>query len=595
MAQILNYSYSKFNPFINSYQNKNSSYFFNSTNNFQKIQSNNIYSNFSSFNDNEENVNPNINYYNFKKDSNIPLSYLENKEKKYKSKSIESDLDMMKIQLRCDLIGQKINQMQNQLEDYHKSTSNEDKNILRKNRTYNNFEEIENKCNNKDNKEYDIEKNSFYKIPIQYKKENRLGDIFRQKRKENISNNISYINKNINNNYYQKNNYNKKITPHKIMNNNININNIGYNNFRQSFFKNTMNMDYQNQTQKPIINNLNENKYDKVNTNPNKKKPKKHNFVQINNYINGYNNKKITPKSYEKINQKKSTKSKRIKRSNSQNNFSTNLSSHNTRKINDSNYSDNFLTKSNSLLSYGSFDQFFNNDYNYSDSSFIKYINTIKNNFYSINYTNLNKIKQNSFRNDNQISKSNLVNHKKELNIKNIKVQDSKNIKKFKNLNKTFDSIHNMNNQNRIKNNYDNNIENKNQPTQINNNFNVNNNTNYYNINYNQNIRNNSYNKKLKNNKNGYTNNIKSKNNILNNQAKNNHEILKENIEDNSTNDYMKYNHDYSNDDFMNTSDMYNSIMDDKKYNFIKKPIVIYEKKNKSNLNTKRKKSNIYN
>ncbi len=122
MAQILNYSYSKFNPFINSYQNKNSSYFFNSTNNFQKIQSNNIYSNFSSFNDNEENVNPNINYYNFKKDSNIPLSYLENKEKKYKSKSIESDLDMMKIQLRCDLIGQKINQMQNQLEDYHKST-----------------------------------------------------------------------------------------------------------------------------------------------------------------------------------------------------------------------------------------------------------------------------------------------------------------------------------------------------------------------------------------------------------------------------------------------------------------------------------------
>ena len=460
MAQILNYSYSKFNPFINSYQNKNSSYFFNSTNNFQKIQSNNIYSNFSSFNDNEENVNPNINYYNFKKDSNIPLSYLENKEKKYKSKSIESDLDMMKIQLRCDLIGQKINQMQNQLEDYHKSTSNEDKNILRKNRTYNNFKEIENKCNNKDNKEYDIEKNSFYKIPIQYKKENRLGDIFRQKRKENISNNISYINKNINNNYYQKNNYNKKITPHKIMNNNININNIGYNNFRQSFFKNTMNMDYQNQTQKPIMNNLNENKHNKTNTNPNKIKQKKHNFVLINNYINGYNTKKITPKSYEKINHKKSTKSKRIKKSGSQNNVSTNLSSNNTRKIIDS----NFKTKSNSLVSYGSFDQFFNNDYNYSDSSFIKYINTIKNNFYSINYTNLNKIKQNSFRNDNQISKSNLVNHKKELNIKNIKVQDSKNIKKFKNLNKTFDSIHNMNNQNRTKNNFDNNLENKNQP-----------------------------------------------------------------------------------------------------------------------------------
>ena len=614
MAQILNYSYSKFRPYLNSYQNKNSSNFINSTNNFDKIQSNNIYSNYSLFNDNEENINPNINHYDFKNDSNIPLSYYEKKEKKHKSKSIEQDFDMMKIQLRCDLIGQKINQMQNQLEDYHKSNSKENKNILRKNRTYNNFKEIGNNYNNKDNKQNNLEKINFFKIPIQNKKENRRGDIFRKKRSENISHNISYINKNINSNYYTNRNYNKKTTPHKIMNNNLNINGVGLDNFRQTFFKNTMNMDYQNQTQKHIINNLNENKYN--NTNPNIIKQKKQNFVQINNYINGYNNKKIIPKSYEKINQKKSAKSKRIKRSCSQNNFSTNLSSNKTRKINYSNYINNFKTKLNSVSSYGSFDQFFNNDNNYSDSSFIKYINTIKNNFYSINYTNLNKIKQKSFRNDNQISKNNLViqkgydfniinnnkkdnfkdiNHKKEIDIKNIKIQDSKNIKKFKNLNKTFDSIHNMNNQNRTKINYDNNFENKNQPTQINNNFNVNNNTNYYNFNYNQNNRNNNYKKKMKNNKDNDMKNIKSKNNILNNQGKINHEILKENIEENSTNDYMKYHHDYSNDDFMNTSDMYNSIIDDKKYNFIKKPNIIYEKKNKSNLNTKRKKSNLYN
>ena len=612
MAQILNYSYSKFNPYMNSYQNKNSSYFVNSTNNFQKIHSNNIYSNFSSFNSNEENIKQNINYYDFKNNLNIPLSYLEKKEKKYKSKSIEQDFDMMKIHLRCDLIGQKINQMQNQLEDYHKSTSKENKNILRKNRTYNNFKKIANNYNNKNNRQNNLAKNNFLKIPINNKKENHFGDIFSKKRNENISHNLSYINNNINRNYYPNSDYNNKKMNHKITNTNININNIGYNNFRQSFSKNTIDKDYKNQTQKSIVDNFNEMKYNKINTNPNIINQKKHNFVQINNYINGYNTKnKIIPKSYEKINQQKSTKPKKIKKSYSQNNISNNVSPYKTRKINDVNYNNNFKTKSNNVISYGSFDQFFINDNNYVDSSFINYINTIKNNFNSVNYTNLNKIKQNYFRNDNQINKNNLViqkgynlniinnnaikynlgnNHKKELNTKNINEQDAKHYKKIKNLNKAFDSVHNMNNQNIIKNMYDKNVKNKEQPTQINNNFNVNNNTNYYNFNYNQNNCNNNYKKKMKNNKNRNMNNINSKNNLHNVQGKINHDIFKENLEENSTNDYLKYNHDYSNDDFMNTSDMYNSIVEDKKYNFIKKPSVIYEKKNKSNLNTKRKK-----
>ena len=616
MSQILNYSYSQFSPHINSYKNKNSSYFVNSSNNFHKITSNKIYDNFSSFKDNEENIEPNINYYDFRNDLNVPLSYIEKKEKKNKSKSIEQDLDMMKIQLRCDLIGQKINLMQNQIQDYHRASSKENNNILGKNRTYNNFKKNTNIQRNKDNKQYNLEKNDFFKIPIPSKREKLIGELFRKKRNENISHNISYINKNISNSYYPINNYINKIKDNKIMNNNININNIGNDNFRQSFYKNTISMDYLNQVQHPIKNNFNEKKYKKINSNPNIIKPEKHQFVQINNYINGYNTQnKIIPKSYEKMNYKKSTKSKTIKRNYSQNNFSNNISSYKTRKINDVN--NNFEKRSNSVASYGSFDHFFIDDNNYADASFIKYINTIKNNFNSINYTNLNKIKQNSFRNDNKIKKNNLfikkeydldiinnnkiknnfknINNKKELNIKNIIEPDSQNYKKFNNLNKTFNSAYNLINQNRIKNSYNKNIGNNNKLTQINNNFNVNNNTNYYNFNYNQNNNNINYKKKLKNNKNNDMNSIKSKNNIQSNKGKIHHEILKENIDENSTNDYMKYNHDYSNDDYMNTSDMYNSIIDNKNYNLIKKQSIIYEKKNKSNLNTKRKQSNTYN
>ena len=129
MAQFLNYSYSKFNPYINSYHNKNNSYFVSSMNNFRKVPSNNIYLNNSLFHEDIENIEPNINYYDFRNDINMPLSYLQKKEKKYKSKSTEQDLDMMKIQLRCDLIGQKINLMQNQIKDFHDSNPKNDNNI----------------------------------------------------------------------------------------------------------------------------------------------------------------------------------------------------------------------------------------------------------------------------------------------------------------------------------------------------------------------------------------------------------------------------------------------------------------------------------
>ena len=181
MAQFLNYSYSKFNPYINSYHNKYNSYFVSSMNNFRKVPSNNIYLNNSLFQEDIENIEPNINYYDFRNDINMPLSYLQKKEKKYKSKSTEQDLDMMKIQLRCDLIGQKINLMQNQIKDFHDS--------------------------NKVYKKNNFENNNFFKIHNQIKNEKGLGELFRKRRNDNMSHNISYINKNISNSYFPNRDY----------------------------------------------------------------------------------------------------------------------------------------------------------------------------------------------------------------------------------------------------------------------------------------------------------------------------------------------------------------------------------------------------
>ena len=616
MAQFLNYSYSKFNPYINSYHNKYNSYFVSSMNNFRKVPSNNIHLNNSLFHEDIENIEPNINYYDFRNDINMPLSYLQKNEKKYKSKSTEQDLDMMKIQLRCDLIGQKINLMQNQIKDFHDSNPKNDNNILRKLRTYNNLKENSNIYGNKVYKKNNFENNNFFKIHNQIKNEKGLGELFRKRRNDNMSHNISYINKNISNSYFPNRDYNSKLN-NKVMNNNYNnINDNNNDNYRQSFYNTAININYSNKSQ-TLRNNFKEKKYNKKNmnkisSNPNIIKPK------INNYINDYcTKKKIIHKLDERINQKNIAKTKTLKRNCSQKCFSNNISPNRVRKINDANY--NFGNKSNSVASYGSFDQFFINDNNFTDTSCKNYIDSNGNDFNQNNYKYSNNMKQRSLSSTNLINQNKLViqkgnnfdiinnkkiknnfkgnnnNYKNEFNINNNKGENSKYCKKFSNLNKTFNSAININNQNTIKNGSNRSIKRAKQPTQINNNFNVNNNTNYYNFNYNQNSNSKNYKKRLKNYKSNDMYNIKPKNNNIIYEAKNNKEIFKENIDENSTNDYMKYNLDYSNDDLINTSDLHNSIFEDKNYNYIKNPSIIYEKKNKGIINTKRTKSNTYN
>ena len=85
----------------------------------------------------------------------------------------------------------------------------------------------------------------------------------------------------------------------------------------------------------------------------------------------------------------------------------------------------------------------------------------------------------------------------------------------------------------------------------------------------------------------------RNKNNNLNVNPKNQNKNFKDNTEENSNNDYIKYNHDYSNDELIHTSDLFNSINDDKNNGPIKKSNLIYEKKITSNLNSKRKMSNM--
>ena len=59
--------------------------------------------------------------------------YRNNKINKYNNNNIEKDLDIMKIQLRCDLITQKINQIQNQVQNLHESSIKDDIKLLNKN------------------------------------------------------------------------------------------------------------------------------------------------------------------------------------------------------------------------------------------------------------------------------------------------------------------------------------------------------------------------------------------------------------------------------------------------------------------------------
>ena len=589
MAHFSNYIISNTKPYLNLLQRKYDLDLIHPYVKNRKVYSNNIHSNYSLFNNdfqksnqtNNYNNNGHINYNDLGSFMNVPLSYENNKEKKYTSKSSEQDIDVMKLQLRCDLIGQKINQIKNQIQNFDKSNSKDDKKILKKNRTYGNFNKNQNFSNSKTS-EYikDYEKKNFFKIPIPIKKDTGLNDGFRKKKNRNKLHNISYISKNISNNYFLKDNIDKKEKIHE-------------NNCGQSSFFNSNN----NSNQKEYIIANNQKGYkkiiiNKINSNPNKIIEIDNNANKYNNYINDYYAKyNLVPNSIDRINKKTYNKGQILRKNLSAQRIKSNNVSPNknniiikNRKKNGINDNFDFEKKSKSVAKYGSFDQYFLSDNNYTDKSYIKYIDTIKNNFNSINLINLDKIKENSFNNSKiveskQIKQNNLIIQKGN-NVNIINVQDGKLSKKdmnkacyYINKNKEIKNINNSthkknlnsakirNKNNKIDDNIKTNNELKNRKTQINNNFNVNNNTNYYNFNYNQN-NNKNYMDKFNFLKKKKNNSIKGKMNDINNKNKTQNEIFNDNIEEYSINDYVKFNHDYSNDELIHTSDMFNSIND---------------------------------
>ena len=622
MAQISNYLYSNIKPYLTSFKKIYESENIHPYTKSKRISSSSIYSNYSLFtnemgNKNLKSIfnnnNAYINYYDFGSNLNKPLSYEFKREKKYMSKSTEQDLDMMKLQLRCDLIGQKINQIQSQVQNFRELNSKDNKKLLRKNRTYGNLDRNNNQYlnnNNKDKAEC-IGKKNFSKIPFPIKKEIELSDDFRRKKNKNKEHNISYVNKNIKNNSLINDCNNKK---RKI------------NNFKQTHFYNSTNLS--NKDQYINDNNYKDKKYNKIiinkiNSNPNILKRKENNIIQFNNYISDYNIKyNFIPNTIDRNNKKTNKKTQIIRKNFSAHksksyNISPNKKNliYNKRKLNGIKENTNYEKISNNVAKYGSFDRYFFNDNNCTDNSYKNYIDTIKNNFYEINYNNLEKIKHNSFNNDKriqsaQIKKNNLV-IQKENNLNFINKTKSKNTRKetnkanfqtvsnynnFINKNKTFNMVKDINDKNyaKFQNHYYKKKENKNYTTQINNNFNVNNNTNYYNFNYNQNFSNTNYINNSKNTKNNKTNTFKTKNNNIMNKKNTQNKKLNDNIEESNENNFLRFNHDYSKDDLVQPSYMLNSIKDNNiNWEYIKNPCIISENKIRTNINSKRKKHQI--
>ena len=119
----------------------------------KKMKPNTLYSNFSLFNNNLYNVNDekyNVNNNIILPNDSLNINFYKNNSKtmlcQYNNKNLEYDLDMMKMQLRCDLITQKIYQIQDQVQNLHESNKKDDLNLLKKNKnnTYDNIYDIVN-------------------------------------------------------------------------------------------------------------------------------------------------------------------------------------------------------------------------------------------------------------------------------------------------------------------------------------------------------------------------------------------------------------------------------------------------------------------
>ena len=165
------------------------------------------------------NKNNNLVINNYKTKSNYNLKIGYNKRKKYINKTIEKDLEMMKLQMSCDLISHKIKQIKDKVQNLHQASINEDKELIDENRRrktnlkknnhnyinlkYNNLNYNLNNYNNNDIKTFAF--NDFYKLKNQkFIKFNndlsgKINNTFDKKNSQNYINLKHNINYNLNN------------------------------------------------------------------------------------------------------------------------------------------------------------------------------------------------------------------------------------------------------------------------------------------------------------------------------------------------------------------------------------------------------------
>ena len=346
-----------------------------------------------------------------------------------KSSSIEKDLDIMKIQMSCDLITYKINQIKNKVEDLHESSKKDDKFLLKKNK----------KINNNNTQQKQKINNFNYKIKAVTKENSRINMEKFYKQRKKLINGVS--NKD---NFYYYNLTNKNSTT-KLDDSNI--------------CNNTFNNSYMNMNSENRINNfrLPQNDKNQYLTLKHRKKynPNKNVFKHI--LLNSPNN-QITSVSINNSKLNFNKKSNLSQNDNSHNNKINDLNlvkeriiqcySHknNNEVIAPNNNQNNFIyfengkeikrhikkkgqTNSNSLneIKYGSFDKYF---------------------FDNNNNNNNNKV-SNSFNNNNNVNKflynNNTYNNKKKPFQKD-KFGQIQEINKMLNKNKNQFNYKNINN-----------------------------------------------------------------------------------------------------------------------------------------------------
>ena len=382
-------------------------------NHFEQIP---IYSDYSTFDSNNKifnyinnSISKKIPHKNFHNNDSNPQSFNKKYKNKYlngqqflnnynNSSSIEKDLDMMKIQMSCNLIKYKINQIKNKVQDLHESSKKDNKKILI----------------------------------------------------NNTNNNIRLIN--LYNSYKIKNNYNSKPTPireifdiNKINNKNYNeddyennyhinhfhtidgSNNYTYNNLK-TFNKTIYDYDkptYNSNENKKYITNKNVLKYMVLNSS---KKPN----ISISIINNNSNNKSnlLEKKNINKINHNFNILNDKIIQSYTDKKKSlktepTNKIKYNSNKpINANKNNDSLSQKKDIKVRYGSYDKYFIDNNNFNENILFKNNNNSNKLLYNKNLNLKNKTK--IFNNKDNLKQIQQIN--KMLKNKNYSIEKKNNI-----------------------------------------------------------------------------------------------------------------------------------------------------------------------